>query len=291
MVYNDESSRRSSHRLSFHEQEEPMGTRISQVDAFTDRRFAGNPAAVCVLSEPADEKWMQDVAGEMNLSETAFATRVGAGSRFNLRWFTPTKEVDLCGHATLATAHVLWEERHVPVGETAMFETRSGVLTARPGPDGIELDFPAEPVHESVTDEDELTELASALGAPVRFAGRNRFDLLVELDSDEAVRNLRPDIRRLNQFPVRGVIVTGRSSTPDCHFVSRFFAPKVGVDEDPVCGSAHCCLGPYWAAKLDRSALVAHQVSCRGGVVKIRIAGPRVVLIGHAVTVLRGELV
>ena len=175
---------------------------------------------------------MQDVAAEMNLSETA-SLRDRRGRDYNLRWFTPTKEVDLCGHATLATAHILWEEGHVPVGETATFETRSGVLTARPGPDGIELDFPAEPVHENVTDEDELTELVSALGAPIRFAGRNRFDLLVELDSDEAVRNLRPDIRRLNQFPVRGVIVTGRSSTPDRHFVSRFFAPQVGVDEDP----------------------------------------------------------
>ena len=137
----------------------------------------------------------------------------------------------------------------------------------------------------------ELTELRSALGASVRFAGRNRFDLLVEIETEELVRLLRPDIRRLEQFPVRGVIVTSRSSSPDYHFVSRFFAPRVGVDEDPVCGSAHCCLGPYWAAKLDRSALVAHQVSCRGGVVKVRMAGPRMVLIGQAVTVLRGELV
>ena len=268
-----------------------MGVRISQVDAFTNRRFAGNPAAVCVLNEPADEAWMQNVAGEMNLSETAFAQRLGTGSNFNLRWFTPTKEVDLCGHATLATAHILWEEGHLAEGEPALFETRSGLLTARRGPDGIELDFPAEPVHEAVTDTDQLSELRSALGTSVRFAGRNRFDLLVELESEELVRNLRPDIRRLGQFPVRGVIVTGRSSSPDYHFVSRFFAPQVGVDEDPVCGSAHCCLGPYWAQKLDRSALVAHQVSCRGGVVKIRVAGPRVVLIGQAITVLRGELV
>jgi PhzF family phenazine biosynthesis protein len=268
-----------------------MGMRISQVDAFTNRRFAGNPAAVCVLSEPADETWMQNVAGEMNLSETAFARRLGPGAKFNLRWFTPTKEVDLCGHATLATAHILWEEGHLPAGETALFETRSGLLTAKPGTDGIELDFPAEPVHDEVIDPGELAELSSALGAAVRFAGRNRFDLLVELESEDLVRKLRPDIRRLEQFPVRGVIVTSRSSSPDYHFVSRFFAPQVGVDEDPVCGSAHCCLGPYWAQKLDRPTLVAHQVSCRGGVVKIRLAGPRVVLIGQAVTVFRGELV
>jgi PhzF family phenazine biosynthesis protein len=268
-----------------------MGIRICQVDAFTDRRFAGNPAAVCVLAEPPDETWMQNVAAEMNLSETAFAQRLGSGSKFNLRWFTPTKEVDLCGHATLATAHILWEEGHLPEGEPARFETRSGLLTAQRGPEGIELDFPAEPVHEQVRESGQLDELQRALGVPVKFAGRNRFDLLVELENEEIVRTLRPDIRRLERFPVRGVIVTGRSTSPDYHFVSRFFAPQVGVDEDPVCGSAHCCLGPYWAEKLDRSALVARQVSCRGGVVKIRLAGPRVVLIGQAVTVLRGELV
>jgi PhzF family phenazine biosynthesis protein len=267
-----------------------MGMRISQVDAFTDRRFAGNPAAICVLSEPVEESWMQDVAAEMNLSETAFARRLGSGSKFNLRWFTPRKEVDLCGHATLATAHVLWEEGHLRTGEPALFETRSGLLSAKRGPDGIELDFPSEPVHEEVTEPGELAELRSALGAPFRYAGRNRFDLLVDFGTEEAVRGLRPDIRRLEQFPVRGVIVTGRSSTPEYEFVSRFFAPRVGVDEDPVCGSAHCCLGPYWAEKLGRSSLTAHQVSCRGGVVKVRVEGPRVVLIGQAVTVLRGEL-
>jgi PhzF family phenazine biosynthesis protein len=268
-----------------------MGIRISQVDAFTNLRFAGNPAAVCVLFEPAEESWMQDVAAEMNLSETAFAHRLGDGPKYNLRWFTPRKEVDLCGHATLATAHILWEEGHVPASEPAVFETRSGTLTAQSGPDGIELDFPAEPVHEGVTDARELTELRSALGAPVLFVGRNRFDLLVEIETEELVRKLRPDIRRLEQFPVRGVIVTSRSSLGDCDFVSRFFAPQVGIDEDPVCGSAHCCLGPYWAEKLRRPSLVAHQLSCRGGVVRVRIAGPRVVLIGQAVTVLRGELV
>jgi PhzF family phenazine biosynthesis protein len=268
-----------------------MGIRICQVDAFTDRRFAGNPAAVCVLAEPPDETWMQNVAGEMNLSETAFAQRLGSGSKFNLRWFTPTKEVDLCGHATLATAHILWEEGHLSEGEPARFETRSGLLTAKRGSEGIELDFPAEPVHEQVSESSQLDELQIALGVSIKFAGRNRFDLLVELENEEIVRTLRPDIRRLGQFPVRGVIVTGRSTSPEYHFVSRFFAPQVGVDEDPVCGSAHCCLGPYWAEKLDRVALVAHQVSCRGGVVKIRLAGPRVVLIGQAVTVLRGELV
>jgi PhzF family phenazine biosynthesis protein len=268
-----------------------MGIRISQVDAFTKRRFAGNPAAVCVLAEPADVSWMQDVAAEMNLSETAFVHRLEHGTKYHLRWFTPRNEVDLCGHATLATAHILWEEGHLPAGEPALFETRSGLLTARSGPDGIELDFPSEPVHEEVTDAGKLTELQSALGASVQYAGRNRFDLLVELETEELVRTLCPDIRRLGQFPVRGVIVTSRSNSHDYDFVSRFFAPQVGIDEDPVCGSAHCCLGPYWSLKLGRLTLIAHQVSCRGGVVKVRVEGNRVALTGHAVTVLRGELV
>jgi PhzF family phenazine biosynthesis protein len=268
-----------------------MGIRISQVDAFTDRRFAGNPAAVCILSEPAEDPWMQDVAAELNLSETAFARRILTSSKFSLRWFTPKSEVDLCGHATLATAHVLWEEEHLPAGEPASFETRSGLLTARRGPSGIELDFPAEPVSQEVMDPEELRELRSAIPAPVRFAGRNRFDLLIEVESEDQVRGLRPDIRALEQFPVRGVIVTSRSQSREYDFVSRFFAPRVGIDEDPVCGSAHCCLGPYWAQKLNRTALIARQVSCRGGIVGLRIEGTRVVLIGQAVTVLRGELV
>jgi PhzF family phenazine biosynthesis protein len=268
-----------------------MSLRISQVDAFTDRKYAGNPAAVCVLSEPADERWMQDVAAEMNLSETAFARRLGPDSIFSLRWFTPKNEVDLCGHATLATAHILWEEGHLPTTEPARFETRSGLLTAKRTSTGIELDFPSEPVHEEVNDPGEFAELRAAIQAPISFAGRNRFDLLVDVETEEEVRGLRPDIRRLEKFPVRGVIVTGRASTGGHDFVSRFFAPRVGVDEDPVCGSAHCCLGPYWAEKLGRNSLSGHQVSCRGGIVKVRVEGARVVLIGQAVTVLRGELV
>jgi PhzF family phenazine biosynthesis protein len=234
---------------------------------------------------------MQDVAAEMNLSETAFARRMADGSKFGLRWFTPKSEVDLCGHATLATAHVLWEEGHLPHGEAARFETRSGLLTAVNGPDGIELDFPSNPVSGPLSDPAELAELESILGAPVRFAGHSRFDLLVELETEELVRGLHPDIQSLNRFPVRGVIVTAQSHSGEYDLVSRFFAPRVGVDEDPVCGSAHCCLGPYWAEKIGRTKLTARQLSCRGGTVKIRVEGPRTVLIGHAVTVLRGELV
>ncbi len=268
-----------------------MGQRITQVDAFTDRRFSGNPAAICILTAPAEDRWMQDVASEMNLSETAFVRRLDGGSTFSLRWFTPNSEVDLCGHATLATAHVLWEEGLLVSGQSPRFETRSGLLTARRGPDGIELDFPGEPVGSESTTDEEWAVLRAAIPVPIRFAGRNRMDLLVELEREEEVRNLRPDIRLLEQIPVRGVIVTSRSDSKEYDFVSRFFAPRVGVDEDPVCGSAHCCLGPYWQGKLGRSRLTARQVSRRGGVVRVHVEGARVALIGQAVTVLRGELV
>lgn len=267
-----------------------MAQRITQVDAFTDRRFSGNPAAVCVLPEPRDARWMQDVATEMNLSETAFATRLEGRHQFNLRWFTPNTEVDLCGHATLATAHVLWEEGHVPADEVPRFETRSGPLGARRGEHGIELDFPREAVESEVAAED-LAILRSAIPAPIGFAGRNRFDILVEIEDESTLVALRPHIRKLDALECRGVIVTARSSDPAFDFASRFFAPRVGVDEDPVCGSAHCCLGPYWGEKLGKTELVGHQRSCRGGVVRVRLEGPRVALIGRAVTVLRGELV
>jgi len=268
-----------------------MGTRISTVDAFTDRRFAGNPAAVCVLAEPADELWMQNVAAEMNLSETAFARRLETGSKFNLRWFTPRVEVDLCGHATLATAHILWEDGHLDRNEPALFETRSGLLRAAYTPQGIALDFPSEPIDNELQTGPERAILSAAIDSPIRFAGRNRLDVLVELGTEAEVRALKPDVRQLERLGVRGIIVTSRSDASEFDFVSRFFAPSVGIDEDPVCGSAHCCLGPYWAKRLGRRELVGHQVSCRGGVVRVRVEGSRVALIGQAVTVLRGELV
>jgi PhzF family phenazine biosynthesis protein len=268
-----------------------MAQRITQVDAFTDRRFSGNPAAVCVLPESRDPRWMQDVATEMNLSETAFVVPLDGEGRFHLRWFTPNAEVDLCGHATLATAHALWEEGHVPAGTPCRFETRSGTLSATRGSHGIELDFPREAVVSEVTSPAELAILEAAIPAPIRFAGRNRFDLLVELGDEETLKNLRPDIRKVGELDCRGVIVTSSSEDPAFDFASRFFAPRVGVDEDPVCGSAHCCLGPYWAEKLGKTELTGHPRSCRGGRVGVRVEGARVVLIGQAVTVLRGELV
>jgi len=262
-----------------------MGIRIVQADAFSDRRFAGNPAAVCVLEEARPDAWMQDVAREMNLSETAFLTPADDG--FGLRWFTPAVEVDLCGHATLASAHVLWEDGHLPPGQTARFHTRSGLLTAEWSEGWIWMDFPASPPRAA----EPQPELLRALGAEPRWVGTSRFDMLVELESERAVRTLEPDIARLRRVPTRGVIVTARADGGGADFVSRFFAPAVGVDEDPVTGSAHCVLAPFWAERLGRDELTGFQASARGGTVRVRMRGERVLLGGQAVTVMRGELV
>ena len=258
--------------------------RIFQVDAFTDEPFRGNPAAVCLLEEERDDGWRRAVAAEMNVSETAFVERKDDG--FGLRWFTPTGvEVDLCGHATLATAHTLWE-----TGEgtgTLRFDTRSGVLTAERDGDQILLDFPAEPAQPIVPPEG----LGEALGVEPVVVGANRFDYLVEVATEDEVRQATPDLAALSLFPVRGVMVTAAATSGvEADFVSRFFGPRTGVDEDPVTGSAHCCLGPYWGAKLGRHELTGYQASARGGFVGVRLRGERVVLAGRAVTVLRGEL-
>lgn len=256
-----------------------------QVDAFTNQLFGGNPAAICWLEAEADPKWMQSIAGEMNLSETAFVRPLPDG--LELRWFTPTVEVDLCGHATLATAHALWSEELAPHSEMLKFHTKSGLLTCRRVGEFIELDFPALPATSVIPPEGLLT----ALRAEPTFVGQARFDHLVVLDSAESVRRLRPDFRKLEHIPTRGVIVTARSDDPQFDIVSRFFAPAVGVDEDPVCGSAHCCLAPYWAEQLGKSELMAFQASARGGALRLRLNGDRVILGGQAVTVWRGELV
>ncbi|UCC64768.1 MAG: PhzF family phenazine biosynthesis protein [Anaerolineae bacterium] len=259
--------------------------RIFQVDAFTDKPFAGNPAAVCILPQPRDEAWMQNVAREMNLSETAFLREREDG--FDLRWFTPAVEVELCGHATLASAHVLWEIGLLAPDEQARFHTRSGLLTAERKGEEIELNFPATP--EQATDAP--PGLGEALGTAFKYIGRSKFDYLVEVDSEEAVRNLRPDFAALKSLSIRGLMVTSAAASTGYDFVSRFFAPGAGIDEDPVTGSAHCCLGPYWSARLGKEEMVAYQASERGGVVRVRVAGDRVYLGGRAVTVLRGELV
>jgi PhzF family phenazine biosynthesis protein len=261
-----------------------MGQRITQVDAFTDRLFAGNPAAVCLLKEAANEQWMQNVAREMNLSETAFLYPLEGN--FTLRWFTPAVEVALCGHATLASAHVLWEEGHLAATQQARFQTKSGLLTAELKGDWIELDFPAVRVEAA----NPPPGLVEALGVEARYVGKNKFDYFVEAESEGAVRNATPDHTRLRQVEARGVILTSRSASPQFDFVSRFFAPGSGIDEDPVTGSAHCALGPYWEKSLQKTEFVAYQASARGGVVRVRVEGERVKLAGQAVTVLRGEL-
>ena len=225
---------------------------------------------------------MQLVAREMNLAETAFLLPRADG--YQLRWFTPLVEVDLCGHATLASAHALWEEGHLPLSEQARFHTRSGLLTARRAGDWIEMDFPATPDEPAPAPDG----LIAALGARPRYIGKSPFDYIVELDSEDTVRRLKPDLGLLEKITVRGVIVTSRAA--DYDFVSRFFGPAVGIPEDPVTGSAHCCLGPFWGARLNKTEFVAYQASVRGGVVRVRLEGDRVLLSGQAVTVLRGEL-
>jgi PhzF family phenazine biosynthesis protein len=262
-----------------------MPLRIWQVDAFTDEPFRGNPAAVCILDAPADEAWMQAVGREMNLSETAFLVRCDDGS-YDLRWFTPAVEVDLCGHATVASAHVLWQEGLLAARETARFHSKSGPLSATRDGDWIVLDFPAH-VPEPIA---VPPGLADALGAtPVRTV-RNRYDVLAELESEAAVRAVAPDMRALKSVAMRGVMVTAHASTAPYDFVSRFFAPAAGVDEDPVTGSSFCLLTPYWTPRLEKDELLAYQASARGGVVRTRLQGDRVLIGGKAVTTLVGEL-
>ena len=262
-----------------------MTQTIFQVDAFTSQPFAGNPAGVCILPQLAEEAWMQAIAREMNLSETAFLVRQENG--FDLRWFTPAAEVRLCGHATLASAHILWQTGALHSGEQARFHTLSGLLTASQRGEWIEMDFPLRQ-NKPVEPPAGLTE---ALGVTPIYMGRDVDDYLVEVESEAVVRDLKPDFTRLGNLPVRGVIVTARSADPQFDFVSRFFAPAVGINEDPVTGSAHCCLTPFWAERLGKTEMVAYQASARGGVVRVCLAGERVLLSGQAVTVMRGELI
>lgn len=272
-------------------------TPLFHVDAFAERPFGGNPAGVCVLGEDREEAWLQSVARELNLPETAFLrkdkTRAGGAGVWDLRWFTPTVEVDLCGHATLASAHVLWESGRADGIDRLDFDTKSGRLTARRSGGEIELDFPAEPAVASDLPADVLPALGVAASA-ARWTGRNRLDYLVELGSEAEVRAVSPDFRRLGAAcaPARGCIVTARSARPEFDFVSRYFAPAAGIDEDPVTGSTHCCLAPFWAERLGKNPLKGFQASARGGAVGVRVDGSlgRVKLSGRAVTVIRGEL-
>lgn len=257
---------------------------IYQVDAFATAAFAGNPAAVCLLENEASPEWMQQVAAEMNLSETAFIVPVETG--FQLRWFTPASEVDLCGHATLASAHVLWTEVGCAQDKKLEFSTRSGTLTATLGGGRIELDFPARPEREITAPEG----LEAALGVSAVYVGNSVDDVIVLLENEEQVRSVEPDFEALLATEARGVIVTARSSEPSVDFVSRFFGPAVGINEDPVTGSAHCCLAPFWQERLGKKQMIGYQASARGGTVEVEVVGDRVKLRGSAVTILRGQL-
>ncbi len=259
-------------------------TYIRQVDAFTKVPFSGNPAGVCILEEPADETWMQAVAAEMNVAETAFLWPLDSG--FSLRWFTPITEVDLCGHATLASAFAIWESGLLSTAESPVFSTRSGELRASWIDNRIVLDFPIEGPEDSI----DPAPISKAINVAVVEASRNRFDFLAEVASEAEVRGIVPDLRAIAGLGCRGLIVTAPSDNPEFDFVSRFFAPVVGIDEDPVTGSAHCFLGPWWGQKLEKTEMVGYQASERGGIVGVEIHGDRVYLKGNAVTVFYGQL-
>lgn len=262
--------------------------RIFVVDAFTDRPFRGNPAGVCLVEEAVEEGWMQRVAAEMRHSETAFVRPLEVLGEFELRWFTPEVEVRLCGHATLAAAHVLFTEWIAAWDKPIRFHTRSGVLTVVTTAQGMELDFPAVP---AVRMPEPPAGLAAALGVEPEWVARNEQDDVLAVVADAGtVRGLRPDLALLGTIDARGVCVTAPADVEGDDFVSRFFAPSVGIPEDPVTGSAHCMLAPYWAERLGRTSLTGRQVSAREGVVRTTLQGDRVLLGGEAVTVLKGEL-
>ena len=261
---------------------------LFQVDAFADKPFHGNPAAVCIPDVQKDDRWMMNVAAEMNLSETAFLSAQADG--YNLRWFTPTKEVSLCGHATLASAHILWEQGFVGDNQAIRFDTLSGLLIAKRNGALIQLDFPARLVESTESN----VGINDALGVvPIstnRYAISNGTIYLLECQSETIVRGLKPDFKRLSDTDGRAVIVTARSDSDRQDFVSRYFAPAVGIDEDPVTGSAHCYLAPYWSAKLGKNEMVGFQASQRSGYVRCRLDRDRVYLEGSAVTIFKGSL-
>lgn len=263
-----------------------MNQIITQVDAFTNIPFKGNPAAVCVLDDPQSESWMQNVAKEMNLSETAFLVKQDDG--FNLRWFTPTVEVPLCGHATLASAHVLWSQGHLLPNQEARFYTKSGILVAKLENDWIRLDFPVN-ISQSV---ELFPELSQVLGVTCKSVVQNSLGYLVEVESEQLVREMQPNFQQMKTLTKADIIVTSiANSDSEYDFVSRFFAPGLGIDEDPVTGAAHCCLAPFWRNKLGKDEFLAYQASSRGGVVKVYYPGAnRVFISGQAVTVMQGKL-
>jgi PhzF family phenazine biosynthesis protein len=264
-----------------------MDNKIFLVDAFTDSPFAGNPAAVCFLSGPAEDTWMQNISREMNVSETAFLYPAVGG--FQLRWFSPELEVDLCGHATLASAHILWEESILNRKSTGRFFTKSGLLTAELRDHWIFLNFPIDETCEQVS-KSETGIIEEALKVKPLYLVKTRYDFLVEVETEEILRGLNPKMELLKRLPGRGTVVTSRATAKSYDFVSRFFGPKCGINEDPVTGSSHCALTPYWGGKLKKKEMMAYQASLRGGMLRVKTEGDRVILGGQAVTVFRGEL-
>ncbi|NEQ52935.1 MAG: PhzF family phenazine biosynthesis protein [Leptolyngbya sp. SIO3F4] len=263
-----------------------MKQSVIQVDAFAKRPFAGNPAAVCVSNAPMDEALMQRIATEMNLSETAFLYPLEEEGNYSLRWFTPVAEIALCGHATLASAHVLWTEGHLAADVTVRFQTKSGELLVTQQGELLRMDFPAQPVHDAPL---HPLLVAAMDHADIVHGSRNEVNYLVELRSPQAVANLTPDIDKLAKLPYQGIIVTSVGEAP-YDFISRYFVPSMGVPEDPVTGSSHCSLAPYWQAKLGKDKMLAYQASARGGELHVECAPERIYISGQAVTVMRGEL-
>jgi PhzF family phenazine biosynthesis protein len=268
----------------------PEPSAIYQVDSFATQPFMGNPAAVCLPSSERPESWLQNVAAEMNLSETAFVWPQTRANAFLLRWFTPTVEVRLCGHATLAAAHVLWSTAAANPALPIEFETASCILHARLDPPWIELDFPAFEQLPTVAPQGLLRALGIAPNDVVAFSSTTNDNVLIELRSESAVRLLQPDFASVRAATPSSIIVTAAADSEDFDFVSRYFAPSHGIEEDPVTGSAHCDLGPYWQARLGKGEFVAFQASKRGGTVRVRVEGHRVHLGGQAKTVMIGEL-
>lgn len=258
---------------------------VFQVDAFTNKPFSGNPAAVCIIDDEKPDKWLQNFAAEMNLSETAFIWKEQEG--YNLRWFTPKNEEELCGHATLASAHVLWETGLLKLKNEAVFNTKSGVLTAKKSGEWIYINLPSEPPEEAEAPK----SLIEGLGVEPLYTGKNRLDYIVEIKSEEVLRELQPNMEKLRQVNTRGIIVTSKTSSSKYDFISRFFAPDLGIDEDPVTGSAHCCLAPYWAKSMRKYKFMAYQASPRGGELKVNLIEDRVVLGGETITVMEGKVV
>jgi PhzF family phenazine biosynthesis protein len=257
---------------------------LFQIDAFTSEPFKGNPAAVCLLNEEIPDSQMQKIALEMNLSETAFLLEENGGYR--LRWFTPVTEVNLCGHATLASAYLLFNKSFMSRDQLIYFYTRSGELQAMMADGWVTLNFPAFEEKPFI----ETDKVREALGVNPVEVVKSGENVIVELETSDEVRNLNPDFIKLMKIPLHGVAVTARSDVPEYDFISRYFAPWVGIDEDPVTGSAHACLGPYWRKRLKKKKMIAYQASARGGVVKVEIQGNRVLLGGQAILILEGEL-